>query len=44
MEIYLNLKTIVVTALALAVIFIAYTFISAFFAMINNFLTVGVLY
>lgn len=44
MEIYLNVKTVLLFAIALAVIFIAYTFVSAFFAMVSNFLTVGRFY
>lgn len=44
MEIYLNLKTVFLAAIALAVLYIGFTFVSAFFAMINNFLTVGALY
>ena len=44
MEIYLNTKTVLLAAFALAVIFIGYTVISTFFAMVQNFLTVGALY
>lgn len=44
MEIYLNAKTVIFTAIALAVIFIGYTVVSAFFAMVINCLTVGSLY
>ena len=44
MEIYLNAKTVFLAAIALAVIFVGFTFVSAFFAMIDNFFTVGSLY
>ena len=40
MEIYLNLKTIFLASIALAVLYVGYTVISAFFAMINNYIFV----
>lgn len=40
MEIYLDIKTVFLAAIALAALYVGYTVISAFIAMVNNYIFV----
>lgn len=40
MEVYLDIKTVFLAAIALAALYVGYTVISAFIAMVNNYIFV----